>query len=357
MSLMHLARAELLSMQPYSSARLEASAAAIMLNANEAPRCLLADDTLELNRYPEPQPKALLEKLAQRYGVSPGQIFVGRGSDEAIDLLTRAFCRAGTDQVLIQPPTFGMYKVAAQVQGAGVLEIPLRAEADFAPDFAQIAAALTPQTKIVYVCTPNNPTGGEVDPLALENFLELTRGRCLVVVDEAYGEFSARASWCSQLARFPQKFPHLAVLRTLSKAFGLAGARIGVLVAQPEIIALLRRIMAPYPLPRASVAAAMAVLDLASQVDAATRAVIAERERMRAALLATGCVLRVWPSSANFLSFRVRDAQAVYQALIGQGIVIRSVSHYLGLANCLRVSVGLETENNAFLQALSGLSA
>ena len=254
MSVLDLARPELLALEPYSSARLEAGRAQVMLNANESPEPAYADDELALNRYPDPQPADLIERLAAAFGVSAGQVYAGRGSDEAIDLLTRAFCRAGQDAVLVSPPTFGMYAVAAGVQGAAVLQVPLDAGRDFALDAdAVIAAAQANPVKLVYLCSPNNPTGGAVPRAQILRIVAALAGRCLVVVDEAYGEFGDQPSLADALGTHP----NLAVLRTLSKAYGLAGARIGVLLAAAEIIGLMRRIMAPYPLPTPSVAAAL----------------------------------------------------------------------------------------------------
>ncbi|MBK8070117.1 MAG: histidinol-phosphate transaminase [Rhodanobacteraceae bacterium] len=352
MSVLALARPELLSLKPYSSARMEAGRAAVMLNANESPYAPFEQDALGLNRYPDPQPAALLAALADDYGVSPSQLFVGRGSDEAIDLLVRAFCRAGEDAVLISPPTFGMYAVAAGVQGAGVVTVPLDPARDFALDVdAILQTELEQPVKLVFVCAPNNPTGGDV-PLAKVRDLALAlQDRALVVVDEAYVEFAGRASATTLL----DAHPNLAVLRTLSKAYGLAGARLGALIASPEIIGLIRRIMAPYPLPTPCVAAAMsAFTDAARAARAAHLAQAkAERERLAEALAAHPAIRDVWPSAANFLVFRVDDAHAIWQQLLDRGVIVRDVSHYLGLAGCLRVSVGTPAENDRFLSGLS----
>ncbi|MBL8243459.1 MAG: histidinol-phosphate transaminase [Rhodanobacteraceae bacterium] len=352
MSVLSLARPELLSLKPYSSARMEAGRAAVMLNANESPYAPFEHDSLGLNRYPDPQPAALLQLLASDYGVSPQQLFVGRGSDEAIDLLVRAFCRAGEDAILISPPTFGMYAVAAGVQGARVVTVPLDPAQDFALDVdAILQAELEQPVKLVFVCAPNNPTGGDV-PLAKVRELALAlQDRALVVVDEAYVEFAGRDSAATLL----DAHPNLAVLRTLSKAYGLAGARLGALIAAPEIIGLIRRIMAPYPLPTPCVAAALAAFgDSARAARAAHLAQSkAERKRLADALAAHPAVRHVWPSAANFLVFRVDDAHATWQQLLARGVIVRDVSHYLGLANCLRVSVGTPEENDRFLHALA----
>lgn len=351
MSVLDLARPELRVLKPYSSARMEAGHAAVMLNANESPYAPFAGDALELNRYPDPQPAALLQRLAGAYGVGAEQIFVGRGSDEAIDLLVRAFCRAGRDAVLVSPPTFGMYAVAAGIQDAAVVVVPLQAERDFALDVdALLGAARVNPVKLVFVCTPNNPTGGSVPIEKTAGLASALAGRSLVVVDEAYAEFADTPSATALLAGHP----NLVVLRTLSKAYGLAGARLGVLIASAEIIGLVRRIMAPYPLPTPCLAAALAAFTpeaSAARAEhlAATRA---ERERLSAALRAHPAVRHVWPSDANFIAFRVDDAKAVWRQLLDRGVIVRDVSHYLGLADCLRVSVGTRAENEAFLAAL-----
>ncbi len=230
MSVLDLARPELLVLKPYSSARMEAGKAAVMLNANESPYAPFAGDALALNRYPDPQPAALLDQLGRAYGLDAGQIFVGRGSDEAIDLLVRAFCRAGRDAVLISPPTFGMYAVAAGVQDAAVVAVPLQSERDFALDVDGVLnAARVYPVKLVFVCTPNNPTGGSVPIGQITGLATALAGRALVVVDEAYAEFADTPSVTSLL----DQHPNLVVLRTLSKAYGLAGARLGVLIAAP----------------------------------------------------------------------------------------------------------------------------
>lgn len=350
MSVLNLARPELLQLKPYSSARMEAGTDGLLLNANEAPQSFAgAGFAADLNRYPQPQPQELLQVLARTYAVDPGQVWVGRGSDEAIDLLVRAFCRAGLDQILICPPTFGMYRVCAAVQGAGVLEQPLDPGADFALDFAAVERlTLANPVKLVFLCSPNNPTGGLLPRAPILALAETLRERALVVVDEAYVEFSDQAS----LARDLETHPNLAVLRTLSKAYGLAGARIGCLLAAPGIIGLVRRIMAPYPLPQPCVAAALAALAARPDVDRWLQLCRSERERVSAALSAARGVVQVWPSQANFLSFRVLDAQRCLKGLAAAGVVVRDVSHYLGLQDCLRVSLGTPAQNDRFLRAL-----
>jgi histidinol-phosphate aminotransferase len=353
MSIVRRARSEILALQPYSSARMEAGVAHTMLNANEAPGSPIEGDTLALNRYPEPQPKALLLALAALYGVAPEQVFVGRGSDEPIDLLVRAFCRGGADNIVICPPTFGMYAVAAGVQNADVLRVPLKMEADtFILDFGALRAALTANTKIVFLCTPNNPTGSLLPQADVLRFVSDVRDQVLVVVDEAYVEFSQDTSF----AEYLDQHNNLAILRTLSKAQGLAGVRCGALLAATEIIGLLRRIMAPYPIAAPVQDAVLKALASPAWTQRRIAQCIAERQRMQSALGQLTNVIKVWPSQANFICFQLRDAADIYRGLLQHGIIIRDVSHYLGLAQCLRVSVGLPEENDRFLNALTVLS-
>ena len=262
MSVLDLARAEIRAMQPYSSARMEASGGQIWLNANESSWPPAGDTGADCHRYPEPQPAALIAALSALYGVRTDQLLVGRGSDEAIDLLVRAFCRAGEDAIAIQPPTFGMYSVCARIQNAAVIEVALNA--DFTLDADALLAAVTPAVKLVFVCTPNNPTGQQVPQPIIERLAQALRDRALLVVDEAYIEFTDAQSATALIDRYD----NVAVLRTLSKAWALAGARIGSLLANAEVITLLRRIMPPYPLPSPCVNAALAALSTVGQQQA-----------------------------------------------------------------------------------------
>lgn len=348
MSVLDLARPEIRALQPYSSARMEASGGQVLLNANESAWAPPGDHELACNRYPDPQPAPLIEALARLYGVRASQVLVGRGSDEAIDLLVRAFCRAGQDAIAIQPPTFGMYAVSAHIQGASVITVPLAA--DFTLDVDAVLAALTPAVKLVFVCTPNNPTGQLVPLRDVTRLAQALAGRALLVVDEAYIEFSDAPSATALI----DQFDNVAVLRTLSKAWALAGARIGTLLANEQVIALLRRIMAPYPLPRPCVALALQALTASGQ-DAA-RAHIAvvreQRERMARALAVVPGVREVLPSQANFLAVRFDDASAVYQRLLGAGIVVRDIHRYPQLGDALRITVGLPEENDRVLDVL-----
>ena len=353
MSVLDLARPEIRALQPYSSARMEASGGQVFLNANESAWAPPGDDGLGCNRYPEPQPAELVATLAALYGVRHEQLLIGRGSDEAIDLLVRAFCRAGNDAILIQPPTFGMYSVCARIQNAAVIEVPLTD--DFTLDVDAVLAAITPAVKLVFVCTPNNPSGQCVPRESIERLLQWLDGRALLVVDEAYIEFAFERS----VADLIDRYEYLAVLRTLSKAWALAGARIGCLLANPEVIALLRRIMPPYPLPLPCVAAALAALSEQGQAQAREHLVVLrnEHERVRGVLAALSCVREVLPSQANFLSVRFDDAGAAYQRLLAAGVVVRDVRRYLKMGDALRITIGTPDENDKMLAVLAETSA
>ena len=354
MKLLERVRPEIRALRGYSSARMEAHAAAIMLNANEAPWPPPMDADRSWNRYPEPQPEQLRARMAANYRIAPDQILLGRGSDEAIDLLIRAFCAAGRDAVLIAPPTFAMYAVAARIQDAQVLEAPLRA--DFALDVESMLALATEAVKLVFVCSPNNPTATLVPLDDIERLAGALRERALVVVDEAYLEFAADAPSATTLL---ERYDNVAVLRTLSKAYALAAARIGCLIAHADIVALLRRIQAPYPLPAPCVDAALRALSPAAL--AATGARVArlrtQRAGLSAALARLPGVRAVLPSSANFLCVRFRDAACVQRSLRERGIVVRDVGGYPGLAGCLRISVGSVAENAALLETLEAREA
>ncbi|MDR3385883.1 MAG: histidinol-phosphate transaminase [Rudaea sp.] len=353
MSIVAIARAEIRALDPYSSARMEASGGSVLLNANESPWSASHRCAAGLNRYPDPQPQELVARFAALYGVDPAQVLAGRGSDEAIDLLVRAFCRAGRDAIAICPPTFGMYAVSARIQDAGVVEV--RLTHDFNVDVDALLAAINARTKLVFLCSPNNPTGGAVPLSAIKRIAGALSDRALLVVDEAYVEFAGELSALSLL---PQ-FANLAVLRTLSKAHALAGARVGTLIARAEVIALLRRIQAPYPLPVPSIAVALEALSPPAQRETAARIamLVCERERLAPLLAALPQVRSVLPSAANFLCVRCIDAKATYARLREAGIVVRDVGGYPGLTDCLRISIGAPDENTRLLASLQAREA
>ena len=352
MSVLALARPEVVALQPYSSARIEAAGGEVMLNANESPwppSGLQPDPrSPPLNRYPDPQPRILIERLAHLYAVDESQVLVGRGSDEAIDLLVRAFCRPGRDAVAICPPTFGMYAVSAAVQGAAVVEVPLTAAFDV--DVDALVEETPAHVKIVFLCSPNNPTGGILALEDIERIASAMAGRALVVVDEAYIEYADAPSAAGVLRRHE----NLCVLRTLSKAWALAGARIGCLLAGPDIVALLRRIMPPYPLPTPSISAALAALTADGLTLTAQRAalIISERERMAAELTRLPRVEGVLPSRANFLCVAFDESSLVHRHLFGAGVVVRDVGRHPRLAGHLRISIGRREENARLIDLL-----
>ncbi len=345
-----LARAEIRSLKPYEHALWDP--ALIRLHANEAPWRPLADvSVVGLNRYPEPQPRALCARLAEVYGTTPDRLLVGRGSDEAIDLLTRAFCRAGEDAVLVCPPTFGMYAVAARIQGARVLEVPLLPDRGFALDMPRIEAALDASVKLIWLCSPNNPTGNLLDRGQVQQVIAAATGRALVAIDEAYIEFAPGHSCIEALPTAP----HVAVLRTLSKAYGLAGARVGALVADPRIVALLRRIIPPYAMPQLSVEAALAVLDpaLRSAAEARQADLVRARDALAQSLAALPTVVRVWPSAANFLLVEFNDADVAFRSLLGAGLLVRDVRSHVQLGRALRITVGSADQNQRVVASLA----
>lgn len=344
-----LARPDIVALKAYEHAVWEPELE--RLHANELPWRSFADEsTAGLNRYPEPQPRALVERLAALYGVAPDCVLVGRGSDEAIDLLVRGFCRAGQDSVIICPPTFGMYSVAARIQGAGVISVPLKADAGFALDERAVLEKCTPDVKLVFLCSPNNPTGTLLSEDAIIGLTRALEGRAIVVVDEAYIEFSGARS----LARRIGEFPQLAVLRTLSKAYALAGARCGTLIADPEVVALLRKVIPPYAIAQLSMEAVLKVLDPAQLAISSARlaTLVAERDRMLEAFPKLPNVTRVWPSAANFVLVEFENVPLALARSRGARLLIRDVRGYPGLGHCLRITVGTPEQNNRLLDAL-----
>ncbi len=348
-SVLELARADLRDLEPYRHA--EWQPALERLHANELPWRIFGDNSQAgLNRYPEPQPRVLVERLAALYGTQPANVLVGRGSDEAIDLLVRAFCRAEHDAVVISPPTFGMYEIAARIQGARVVRVPLERSAGFAIDAARLLDACTAGVKIVFVCSPNNPTGNSIERPTLERLCLGLSGRALVVVDEAYLEFAQGTSAIEWI----QRFPHLVVLRTLSKAFGLAGARCGALIGSPELVDLLRRMIPPYAITAPTIEAAMHALEPAQRITAAARVevIIQERTRLAAALARSEQLTRIWPSAANFLLVDCVDADRVLAAAAAARLLVRDVRRQPTLGSSLRITVGTPEQNDRLIAAV-----
>ncbi|MHC1653624.1 histidinol-phosphate transaminase [Stenotrophomonas maltophilia] len=352
-----LVRPDLQAFAGYSSARSAAVQGEVWLNANESAWANPADAAGTSRRYPEPQPLALREGLAALYGVTPQQLLVGRGSDEAIDLLVRALCVPGRDGVLVTPPVFGMYAVCARLQGAPLIEVPLvdgedglRADLD-----AVIEAATARNAKLVFLCAPSNPAGSDIGLDDVERVAAALRGQALVVVDEAYVEYAQRPSATTLLAAHA----NLAVLRTLSKAHALAAARIGTLIAAPELIAVLRRCQAPYPVPTPCAELAVQALQPAALARTTERVatVITERERLLAALPGLPGVRYVYRSAGNYLLVRWVDAQSAFDALLAAGVVVRDQRAAPQLGDALRISIGSPEENDRVLAVLSARRA
>ena len=345
-----LARTEIRELKAYQHASWEPGL--VRMHANELPwRAPLDESEAGLNCYPEPHPQALAARLAALYGVGADWVLPGRGSDEAIDLLTRSYCRAGVDAVLITPPTFGMYSVAARIQGATVIAVPLRREQQFALDSGAILAAMRPQVKLVYLCSPNNPTGNLLDRGAILELASALVGRALLVIDEAYVEFSGTPSLATALATHPA----LVVLRTLSKAYGLAGARCGVVLAQPEIITLLQKVIQPYAVTQLSIEAVFRTLQPEPVAVATQRvaSIVAERNTLARALSALRGTVRVWPSAANFLLVDFADAATALARSRAAGLLLRDLRAYASLPQALRISVGNPEQNLRLLASLS----
>jgi histidinol-phosphate aminotransferase len=346
-----LARAEIVALEPYGYAAWEPDLA--RLHANELPWRLAGDDSRDgLNRYPEPQPRALIERLSALYQSAPERLLLTRGSDEAIDLLVRAFCRARQDAILVCPPTFAMYAVAARIQGAAVVSVPLDAERGFALDAESLLRACTSEVKLVFLCSPNNPTANLLDSAAILEVANALAGRALIVVDQAYVEFAAGAA--AQVHLCPGPAPaNLAVLRTLSKAHGLAGARLGTLVADPEVVALLRKVIAPYAITQQTIELARELLGPAHLAEMRRRIaeILSERERLRRSLERLPGTIRVLPSDANFLLVRLEDPARALARARGAGLLVRDVRHFPGLGDSVRVTVGTPAQNERLLEA------
>ncbi|AXK72234.1 histidinol-phosphate transaminase [Lysobacter sp. TY2-98] len=352
-----LVRADLRDFAGYRSARSDRLVGDVWLNANESAWPNVADDANIVRRYPDPQPEALRTRLATLYGCRPDQLIAGRGSDEAIDLLVRALCMPGQGAIVTTPPTFGMYAVSARLQGARVVEVPLIDDgANFHCDVDAVAdAALASRATLVFLCSPGNPTGGAVPLDDVRRLAARLEGRALVVVDEAYQEFAPTPSAVSLLATCP----NIVVLRTLSKAHALAGVRLGVAIGDADLIVVLRRCQAPYPLPAPCVALVERALGDGplSRTEARTRECFGERARLADALRDAPGVRRVYPSVANFLLVRFDDAQVAFDALLSAGVVVRDVRAQPGLDDALRITVGRPDENDRVIAVLAGVFA
>lgn len=344
MNLDNLIRPNVRAMKPYASARDEFQGTAqVMLDANE--NSLGSAGPRDFNRYPDPLQRQVKAEVARLKDVSPAQVFLGNGSDEAIDLLLRLTCVPGQDSILILPPTYGMYEVAAGLNDVAIERVPLTA--DFQLSAEAIAQVVASPAKLVFICSPNNPTGNLLHAQAVEQVLRGFRG--LVVVDEAYIDFAAAPSWTTRLA----EFDNLVVLQTFSKAWGLAGLRLGMAFAAPALINYLNKIKPPYNVSEPTQQHALAALADAARFDGMRGELLAQRSWLEEQLPGLDIVEHVFPSAANFLLVRFGpDATAVYEYLLGRGIVVRNRASQPGCAGCLRLTVGTPAENEQLLGAL-----
>ncbi|WLI77658.1 histidinol-phosphate transaminase [Kosakonia sp. H02] len=348
MSIEDLARKNVRELTPYQSARRLGGKGDVWLNANEFPTAVAFDLTQQsLNRYPECQPKAVIENYAQYAGLKPQQVLTCRGADEGIELLIRAFCEPGQDAVLFCPPTYGMYSVSAETFGVEYRTVFARE--DWQLDLQGIADKLD-GVKLVYVCSPNNPTGQIINPQDIRALLEMTRGKAIVVADEAYIEFCPQAT----LAGWLSEYPHLVILRTLSKAFALAGLRCGFTLANEEVINLLLKVIAPYPLstPVADIAAqALSPQGIVAMRERVAQ-ILAERQYLVSALREIACVEQVFDSETNYILVRFTASSAVFKSLWDQGIILRDQNKQPSLSGCLRITIGTREESQRVIDAL-----
>lgn len=342
-SLEKIVRPNVLQMKAYSSARDEfKGSASVFIDANENNLGSLAGEGY--NRYPDPHQRKLKERIAAMKGVKPSQIFLGNGSDEAIDLLFRLVCRPGQDRMLHLPPTYGMYEVSANLNEVQLDAVQLTP--DFQIPVAEVLRNVKETTKLIFVCSPNNPTGNLLHQDSIETLLDNFDG--LVVVDEAYIDFADAPSWTTRL----NEFPNLVVLQTFSKAWGMAGLRIGMAFGSEELIALLDKIKPPYNINEATQQLALKALEQTEQLAYMIEEIVQERDMLLHALPTLDAVETVFPSDANFLLVRVKDANGLYEHLLRQGIVVRNRSSLPGCAGCLRISIGTVDENQALFQAI-----
>ncbi|MGS2761214.1 histidinol-phosphate transaminase [Sinomicrobium sp. M5D2P9] len=339
-----LVRPNVAKLKPYSSARDEFEdfdADMVFIDANENP------NETDVNRYPDPQQRKVKEVLAQQKNVRIANILLGNGSDEVLDLLYRAFCEPGTDNILTLPPTYGMYKVLADINNVENREVLL--SGDFQPKVSEILEKADENTKILFLCSPNNPTGNSFSKEIVEKLLEDFGG--LVVIDEAYIDFSDKESWLSGLS----VYPNLVITQTLSKAYGMAGIRLGICYASEEIIAVLHKIKPPYNVNELTQRRALKRLLETENVETEVIEIKKQKELLFKELLEVSYVSEVFPSDANFILARVDDAGKRYEQLVARGIVTRNRTTQPLCENCLRFTVGTLEENKKLVQALKTL--
>ncbi|MGA8853017.1 MAG: histidinol-phosphate transaminase, partial [Christiangramia sp.] len=313
----------------------------IFLDANENPY------NNGLNRYPDPQQCMVKEKLSEVRDIAPKNILLGNGSDEVLDLIFRAFCVPGKDNVITLPPTYGMYKVLADINNIENREVYL--DHEFEPDVTAILNKVDPHTKMIFLCSPNNPSGNSFDENKVSSILDNFAG--LVVIDEAYIDFSEKESWLKKL----EYFPNLIVTQTFSKAFGLAGIRLGALYASEEIISVLNKIKPPYNVNQQTQHQALKSLSDLDKIKSQISDLLYERNTLSKQLLEVNFISKIYKSDANFLLLEVDDANKRYDELLAKGIVIRNRSNQPLCENCLRITIGTKEENSQLIKAIKEL--
>ncbi len=339
MNINNLLRKNIQNLKPYSSARDEYSGdAMVFLDANENPF------NEPYNRYPDPLQKELKQKISELKGIPANQIFLGNGSDEPIDLLIRAFCEPGNDNIITIHPTYGMYQVAADTNDIEVIKVSLTS--DFELDSKQVLQAVNTNTKLIFLCSPNNPSGNSLNK---ESMLEIIRNfHGIVVIDEAYIDFAPGKSLLPEI----DKYPNLVILQTFSKAWGMAGLRLGMAFATVELIHILSKIKYPYNINILTQKKALELLDNKEQVDIWVKKLIEEREKMVKYLAKLHFVTKIYPSDANFLLVSMIDARGIYNYLVENGIIVRDRSKIHLCDNSLRITIGTMDEDIVLLQAL-----
>ena len=342
----NLLRENIKKLVPYASARSEFSGEArIFLDANE--NSYGSPLSKWYNRYPDPLQLDVKEKLSTIKGIPVPNIFLGNGSDECIDVLYRSFCEPGKDNVITTPPTYGMYEVSAHINDVEIKKVPLTP--GYQLNVPAIEQAIDDHTKMIFLCSPNNPTGNSLRREDVEVILNNYFG--LVVIDEAYVNFSRHRSYVQELA----EYPNVVVLQTLSKAWGLAALRIGMAFASQGIIEVMNKVKPPYNINQPSQELVLKALDEVEQVNAMIRQIVQEREALSRQLNELPVVEQVYPSDANFLLVKVKDARNVYDALLEKGIVVRDRSRVMLCEGCLRITVGTQTENEELISRLQEL--
>lgn len=339
-----LVRENIRKMKPYSSARDEFSGEAeVFLDANENPY------PSPFNRYPDPLQWDVKLALAKIKGVPPEQTFLGNGSDEAIDLLIRAFCEPNRDAILIAEPTYGMYAVCANVNAIRILSVTLDDNFDIDP--SRFTALNDPALKLIFLCSPNNPSGNLLDRTKVLQLVKSFHG--IVVVDEAYIDFTAAPSFTDELV----DHPNLVVMQTFSKAWGLAGLRLGMCFASKEIIAVLNKIKYPYNVNIRTQELALDALQHRERTEAWVKEILSERSRLMRALEGLAITRKVYPSDANFVLVQVHDAKGIYHQLMAEGIIVRDRSNVVRCDDCLRITVGTPEENDQLICALGNMES